>query len=99
MKLPAEQIADKIKSYVEGLLLSNETFTGKLEMNFKDGQLKDINETKRTKDKEIVVKTRPLHLISKKLYEAIKCESDPRILLGVTDTLVKYYEKHNDIKV
>ena len=49
MELPAEQTADKIKAYIEGLLLSNETFTGKLEMNFKDGQLKDINETRRRK--------------------------------------------------
>jgi len=39
----------KIKLYVEKLLENIPDFTGKLEINFKDGKLMDINETKRTK--------------------------------------------------
>ena len=49
MGLPADIIGGKVKGYIEGLLLDNENFTGKVELNFKDGQLMDINETKRTK--------------------------------------------------
>ena len=42
----------KISEYVLNLLASNSKFTGKLELNFKDGKLKDILETKRTKIEE-----------------------------------------------
>ncbi len=45
----AEEEAYKVKAYLEGLLLTHEDFTGKLELNFRDGRLMDINETKRTK--------------------------------------------------
>lgn len=48
----AEQEAYKAKTYLEGLLLQHETFTGKVEFNFRDGELKDVNETKRTKFSE-----------------------------------------------
>jgi hypothetical protein len=44
-----EREVAKITDHLEHLLLSDEEFTGKIELNFKDGILKDINETKRTK--------------------------------------------------
>jgi len=43
---------EKITKYLEGLLAKLPKFTGKLELNFKDGVLKDINETRRTKYEE-----------------------------------------------
>lgn len=42
----------KVYEYVSQLLLKNRSFTGRLELNFKDGKLKDINETRRTKIEE-----------------------------------------------
>jgi hypothetical protein len=42
----------KVLAYLEDLLLRYKRFTGKLELNFKDGVLKDINETRRTKYEE-----------------------------------------------
>lgn len=48
----AEEEAFKVKSYLEGLLLTHETFTGKVEFNFRDGRVMDVNETKRTKFEE-----------------------------------------------
>lgn len=48
----AEREAFKATAYIEGLLLKHENFTGRLELNFKDGVLKDCLETKRTKFKE-----------------------------------------------
>lgn len=47
-----ERITEKVTDYLEGLLLKHESFTGKLELNFKDGELRDINETRRTKCEE-----------------------------------------------
>jgi len=44
----AEEIR-KICEFVKLLLKKFPDFTGKLEINFKDGKLMDINETKRTK--------------------------------------------------
>jgi len=38
-----------LTDYVQQLLLGNRYFTGKLEINFKNGQLMDINKTERTK--------------------------------------------------
>ena len=43
---------EKVIAYIEELLLKHRRFTGRLELNFKDGQLKDVNETKRTKFNE-----------------------------------------------
>ena len=43
------KVANKVLAYLEELLLRYKRFTGKLELNFKDGELKDINETRRTK--------------------------------------------------
>jgi len=46
--------ATKLLAYLEDLLLRYKRFTGKLEVNFKDGELMDINETRRTRyDTEI----------------------------------------------
>lgn len=42
----------KLLAYLEDLLMRHKLFTGKLELNFKDGVLKDINETRRTKCEE-----------------------------------------------
>lgn len=42
----------KVAAYLEKLLLQYRRFTGKVELNFKDGELKDINETRRTKYEE-----------------------------------------------
>ncbi len=44
--------ARRIVAYLEDLLLRYKRFTGRLELNFKDGVLKDINETRRTKYEE-----------------------------------------------
>ena len=44
--------AQKILAYLEDLLQRYKRFTGKLELNFKDGKLKDVNETRRTKYEE-----------------------------------------------
>jgi hypothetical protein len=49
MKRSVEQTTSKISAYLENLLFADEEFTGKIELNFKDGDIKDINETKRTK--------------------------------------------------
>jgi hypothetical protein len=35
--------------HIEQVLSSNPNFTGKFELNFKDGKLMDISETKRTR--------------------------------------------------
>lgn len=48
----AEQTTRKVKDYLERLLLKYKTFTGKVEFNFRDGELMDANETKRTKFEE-----------------------------------------------
>lgn len=42
----------KVLAYLQDLLLRYKRFTGKLELNFKDGELKDIQETRRTKYNE-----------------------------------------------
>jgi len=48
-----EQTTCKVTDYLVDLLLArHEKFTGKLELNFKDGILKDIVETSRTKIEE-----------------------------------------------
>ena len=39
----------KIAVYIEKLLEKDSGFTGKLEINYKDGVAMDVNETKRTK--------------------------------------------------
>ena len=39
----------KIAKYVKQLLTTSSGFTGKLEVNIKDGIVRDINETKRVK--------------------------------------------------
>lgn len=44
-----KKVIAKISEYVVNLLTRHSKFTGKLELNFKDGKLKDILETKRTK--------------------------------------------------
>lgn len=44
--------SEKIVAYLKDLLRRHRHFTGKLELNFKDGELKDINETRRTKCEE-----------------------------------------------
>ena len=46
-----EREVAKVEKYLERLLLDSDTedFTGKIELNFQGGKLKDINETKRTK--------------------------------------------------
>ena len=44
--------ANQVSLYVEEMLKRHPRFTGKLEVNFKDGELKDINETRRTKIEE-----------------------------------------------
>lgn len=49
MSRPANQVA----LYVEELLKRHPRFTGKLEVNFKDGKVMDINETRRTKIEEV----------------------------------------------
>lgn len=46
------KVAKKVLAYLEDLLLRYKRFTGKLELNFKDGELKDINETRRTRYEE-----------------------------------------------
>jgi len=46
------KVTEKVLNYLEDLFLRNKRFTGKLELNFKDGVLKDINETRRTKYEE-----------------------------------------------
>ena len=38
----------KLTAYLEELLLRYKRFTGRLELNFKDGELKDIWEGRRT---------------------------------------------------
>ena len=47
-----EKVSNKIIVYLQDLLRRYKRFTGKLELNFKDGVLKDINETRRTKYEE-----------------------------------------------
>ena len=47
MARPAEVIADEVKGYLEGLLLQLKPFTGKVELNFKDGELMDGYERKK----------------------------------------------------
>ncbi len=42
-----ERITDKVKSYLEGLLLCDEKFTGSVELHFKDGELMDGYERKK----------------------------------------------------
>lgn len=44
-----KKVIAKISEYVVDLLTRHSKFTGKLELNFKDGKLKDILETRRTK--------------------------------------------------
>ena len=44
-----EKTLKAILVYMEGLYGRDFDFTGKLELNFYEGELKDINETKRTK--------------------------------------------------
>jgi len=46
------KVTEKVLNYLEDLFLRNKRFTGKLELNFKDGVLKDINETRRMKYEE-----------------------------------------------
>jgi len=46
------EVSKKVLAYLEKLFLRHKRFTGKLELNFKDGVLKDINETRRTKYEE-----------------------------------------------
>jgi len=46
---------EKIVKYLNDLLTESPKFTGKLEMNFRDGDFKDIHETKRTRSEEIEV--------------------------------------------
>lgn len=41
-----------ILAYLKDLFGRHKRFTGKLELNFKEGKLKDINETRRTKFEE-----------------------------------------------
>ena len=48
----SENVLKKILTYLKDLFLRHKCFTGKLELNFKDGHLKDINETRRTKFEE-----------------------------------------------
>jgi len=45
-------VTKRVLAYLEDLLLRYKRFTGKLEINFKNGELKDINETRRTKYEE-----------------------------------------------
>lgn len=45
-------VTKKVLAYLEDLLLRYKRFTGRLELNFKDGDLKNINETRRTKYEE-----------------------------------------------
>lgn len=42
-------VVGKIGEYVDTLLEENSCFTGSLQINFKDGELKDINCTERTR--------------------------------------------------
>lgn len=42
-------ILNKVRQYLSEMLGSRPDFTGKVELNFQDGVLKDINETRRTK--------------------------------------------------
>ena len=44
--------ANQASLYIEELLKRHPRFTGKLEVNFKDGTVMDINETRRTKIEE-----------------------------------------------
>ncbi len=44
-----KKVSQKVIAYLEEMFLRHERFTGKLELNFRDGELKDINETRRTK--------------------------------------------------
>lgn len=44
-----EQTIDKIYDHIEKILLDKPDYTGKVEINFKDGCPMDIQETKRTK--------------------------------------------------
>ena len=46
------KVTEKVLNYLEDLFLRHKRFTGKLELNFKDGVLKDINETRRMKYEE-----------------------------------------------
>jgi len=46
------KVSKKVLAYLQDLLLRYKRFTGKLELNFKNGDLKDINETRRTKYEE-----------------------------------------------
>ena len=39
----------KVVAYLKNVFKEHPMFTGKLELNFKDGKLKDILETRRTK--------------------------------------------------
>jgi len=43
-----EQV-EQASIFIRQTLLDNHPFTGKLEVNFKDGMLMDINKTERTK--------------------------------------------------
>ncbi len=47
MTIPADIIAEKIKGYLEGLLLCDENFTGQVELHFKNGELMDGYERKK----------------------------------------------------
>ncbi len=47
MSRPAEKIADIVKDYIKELLLQKESFTGKVELHFKDGELMDGYEKKK----------------------------------------------------
>lgn len=44
--------ANQVSLYVEELLKRHKRFTGQVQLNFKDGKLMDINETRRTKIEE-----------------------------------------------
>lgn len=46
------EVSKKVLDYLKDLFKRYKLFTGKLELNFKDGELKDINETRRTKFEE-----------------------------------------------
>ena len=41
-----------VGKYLKDMLAKNRLFTGSLQLNFKDGKLKDFDEHKRTKVKE-----------------------------------------------
>lgn len=44
-----EKVSNKVIVYLQDLFQRYKRFTGKVELNFKNGELKDINETRRTK--------------------------------------------------